>query len=119
MAKLLFHLRGVPDDEADSVRHLLEEQTIEFSETNAGILGIGTAAIWVVKPDEFDHAKNLVKAYQKQRYDQARSEYEHDKKTGKTPTLADAMRNNPIRLIGFLVASALLIYLVLLPFFIL
>ena len=47
MALLLFRLRNVPDDEADEVRHLLNENSIEFYETSAGNWGISMPAIWL------------------------------------------------------------------------
>ena len=40
MSKLLFRLRNVPDDEADEVRELLTQHSIEFYETGAGNWGI-------------------------------------------------------------------------------
>ena len=39
MATLLFRLRHVPDDEADDVRALLEENGIDFYETTPGNWG--------------------------------------------------------------------------------
>ena len=47
MAKLLFKLRGVPDDEADDVRQLLEENGMRVYETSAGTWGTGVPAIWL------------------------------------------------------------------------
>ncbi|MEE3087569.1 MAG: DUF6164 family protein, partial [Pseudomonadota bacterium] len=40
MAKLLFRMRDVPDDEAEEVRELLTQNKITFFETFAGNWGI-------------------------------------------------------------------------------
>lgn len=47
MSKLLFKLRGVPDDEADEIRALLAEKQIEYYETSAGNWGISLPALWL------------------------------------------------------------------------
>ena len=36
----LFNLRGVPEDEAEDIRQLLDEHEIEFYETSAGNWGV-------------------------------------------------------------------------------
>ena len=45
MSKLLFRLRHVPEDEAEEVRALLEQNSIEFFETFAGNWGISLPAL--------------------------------------------------------------------------
>ena len=47
MRELLFHLRGVTDDEADDVRELLREAGIEFYETQAGRWNLSVPALWL------------------------------------------------------------------------
>lgn len=81
MAKLLFRLNGVPDDEADDVRTLLQEHAIEIYETNAGRWLIGVAAIWL--PDELEYvkARALIDAYQAERYRRLQQEKTHNKQS--------------------------------------
>ena len=119
MAKLLFPLRGVPDDEAEAVRLLLGENEIATSETHAGVLGIGTAAIWVTQADDFDKAKRLLSDFQQQRYQNARAEYALDKQAGRERTTLDLFKEKPLQYIGYVVVAIMLIYLVMIPFFIL
>ena len=45
MAKLLFNLRNVPDDEADEVRDLLTAHGVDWYETRPGNWGISTGAL--------------------------------------------------------------------------
>lgn len=79
MAKLLFRLNGVPDDEADDVRHLLDHTHIDCYETTAGRWGVSLAAIWVRDEGEYDKARQLIDDYQETRRQQAQSvsEQEH------------------------------------------
>lgn len=67
MATLLFKLNGVPDDEADAVRTLLEEARIEFYETSSGRWGISVAALWLPAEQDYDRARALIDDYQKER----------------------------------------------------
>ena len=82
MALLLFRLRNVPDDEADEVRHLLNENSIEFYETSAGNWGISMPAIWLRNDDDYDLAFSLLHQYQLSRSQRMRAEYEADKAAG-------------------------------------
>ena len=45
MAKLLFNLRNVPEDEADEVRQLLTTHGVDWYETRPGPWGISTGAL--------------------------------------------------------------------------
>ncbi len=117
MAKLLFHLRGVPEDEALAVRNLLAKNEIEITETNAGLLGIGTAAIWVADPGQYNTAKTLLDHYQEDRYREARRNYEIDKKAGKARQFIDLLRENPLRFTLSVAVIIGLVYLFVMPFF--
>ncbi len=117
MAKLLFRLRGVPDDEALAVRDLLAENEIESSETNAGFLGIGTAAIWVAGADQYDTAKALLDHYQEERYREARRKYELEKEAGRERQFVDLLREKPLRFLFSVAVIIGLIYLFVMPFF--
>ncbi|WP_421711891.1 DUF6164 family protein [Alcanivorax sp.] len=47
MTTLLLNLRRVPDDEADEVRALLEQNQILFYETAPSMWGISSGGIWL------------------------------------------------------------------------
>jgi len=116
MAQKLYPLRSVPDDEAEEMRVLLREHDIDFHETSSGFFGIGTAAIWVNNPAQFDDARALITDYQAQRYTQARREYLTQKSRGVQPRFSDLLRKNPSRVITYLLTVLVLIFLSTLPF---
>ncbi|TBR42746.1 hypothetical protein CBF23_006090 [Marinomonas agarivorans] len=60
MAKLVFLLKNVPDEEADDIRTLLTENEIEFYETSAGRWQISLAAIWVRHNQDYATARRLI-----------------------------------------------------------
>ncbi|GIT21853.1 MAG: hypothetical protein CM1200mP40_15350 [Gammaproteobacteria bacterium] len=57
-------MRYVPEDEAQEVRELLEENDIAYFETHAGYWGISVPAIWAKREDQFDRARELIEKYQ-------------------------------------------------------
>ncbi|MAM89677.1 DUF6164 family protein [Allohahella sp. A8] len=74
MRELLFHLRGVPDDEADDVRELLKEAGIEFYETEAGRWNLSVPALWLPDGSQLAEARALIDAYQHERYERAQAD---------------------------------------------
>ena len=74
MAKLLFRLRNVPDDEAEAVRALLKAQGFETYETTSGLFQISMPAIWLVHDEDFLLARGLIEQWQHERLHQARAE---------------------------------------------
>lgn len=67
MAKLVFALKYVPEEEANDIRALLTENEIEFYETTAGRWQISLAAIWVRHNEDFQRARALIEEDQQQR----------------------------------------------------
>jgi hypothetical protein len=116
MAKLLFSLRNVPDDEADDVRELLEQNHIDFYETSAGNWGISVPAIWLQDKTEYPRAKSLIDDYQKKRFIQQRAVYEQLKREGKHRTLTDIIKENPLRFILYIIIILVLLYFSTRPF---
>ena len=57
MTTLLLNLRRVPDDEADEVRALLEQNQILFYETAPSMWGISSGGIWLTQPEDRERAK--------------------------------------------------------------
>lgn len=71
MAKLLFKMYGVPEDEIEDVRALCEQYELEIYETEMGRWGIGIAAIWLRHNNQYDQAKEVLEEYQQQRFENA------------------------------------------------
>lgn len=118
MAKLLFKLNGVPEDEAEDVRQLLDEGGFEFYETSAGFFGLGVAAIWMRDITHFDPAKKAIDDYQAERAVVMRERYEQRVADGEEPTLWDNLIASPIRAIGLLILICFVLAIMLLPFWV-
>ncbi|MBK6619199.1 MAG: DUF6164 family protein [Nitrosomonas sp.] len=111
MSKLLFKLRGVPDDEADEIRALLTEKQIEYYETSAGNWGISLPALWLQDDSRYSEAKELLDAYQIARTQRIRAEYARLKQAGKQKTLRDSFLENPLVFAGYIFIVIVLLYL--------
>jgi hypothetical protein len=116
MPVLLFKLRGAPPDEIEEVRALLHEKEIEFYETQAGMWGIGTAAIWLRDDKRRDEARALLDAYQAERAARARGEYAALRKSGKLKPMWDRLRARPLAAIIGLIFILFILYISLAPF---
>jgi hypothetical protein len=116
MPVLLFKLNGAPPDEVEDMRALLHAEEIEFYETQAGMWGIGTAAIWLRDDSRLDEARALLGAYQMERAVRVRGEYAALKKAGKLQSLRDRVRARPLAAIIGLIFILFILYLSLAPF---
>lgn len=117
MATLLFRLRHVPDDEADDVRALLEENDIDYYETTPGNWGISMPALWLRDDAQQERAKTLLSAYQQERTRRMREEYEEARRQGAAPTLLASLRSQPGRFLFYTGLSAGILYLSISSFF--
>lgn len=116
MAKLLFRLNGVSDDEADQIRSLLEQHEIDFYETNAGRWGISMAAIWLRDDESFESARQLILESQQQRQIRLRSEFEEKIRSGDIPPWYQRVMQRPMDFIAVIVAIIGIVALMLWPF---
>ncbi|MGB2336083.1 MAG: DUF6164 family protein [Alcanivorax sp.] len=116
MTTLLLNLRQVPDDEAEEVRTLLNEQQIPFYETTPSLWGISSGGIWLTNPQDRERAKGLMEGYQEQRTRRERERFEEARRDGTAPTLAGRLRDQPGRALGVLIAVTILILVTLVPF---
>ncbi|CAM3481207.1 DUF6164 family protein [Halomonas lysinitropha] len=116
MAVLLFHLRHVPDEEAEEVRRLLDEHSLDTFETRAGFWGMGVAAIWLRDPHELPRARALIDAYQHALGERMRHEHDVLAARGEAPTLWRRLTRQPIRTLLFALLAAGVLALSLLPF---
>lgn len=116
MAILLFKLNGVPEDEAQDIRALLDEHAIDYYETEQGNWGISLAAIWLRDETQRERAAALIDAYQEERFKRARAEYEAKKQAGELETMLGRALRHPLRFIFYLLAILAILYLSTIPF---
>ncbi len=116
MARLLYKLNGVPEDEAQEMRDRLDEHAIDYYETSAGRWGISLAAFWLRDETQWQQANELLDQYQQQRYRYAREEYERLKAAGQLEGWLDRLRSRPLQMLIYLIAIAAVLYLSILPF---
>ena len=116
MALRIFNLRNVPDDEAEDVRELLQEDNIDFYETPPGNWGISVPAFWVRDDSQAPRAKSLIAAYQKERQIKAKAEYAKQKEVGEHRTLLDSVKENPLRFVVYMIIICGLLYISTMPF---
>lgn len=119
MAKLLLNLRGVPDDEADEIRALLEEQHIAFYETPPNRWGVSAGGIWIQNQEDVATCERLMAAYQVERRDRARAEYRAAQREGAARTVWTSFRDQPLPVIAAVLGIVLVIVLLLSPFLLL
>ncbi|WP_295625915.1 DUF6164 family protein [uncultured Nitrosomonas sp.] len=111
MAKILFRLNGVPDDEAYEVRELLTNNAIDYYETAPGNWGVSMPAIWLNDDSQFEKARALLDTYQNERTVRMREEYDRLKREGKNRTFWDAIIQKPVSFATHLALALLVIYL--------
>ncbi|MBT4835871.1 MAG: hypothetical protein HON94_00840 [Methylococcales bacterium] len=116
MPILLFKLRNVPEDEANDVRQILDDENIDYYESDAGKWGVSVAAIWLKNKEQRRHCKALIDQYQTERYRIKHAEYEQLKRNGKHKKLLDSFVQHPVRFVVYMSVSLFLIYLTLMPF---
>lgn len=113
MPVMLFRLNGVPEDEAQEVRALLEAHAIDFYETHGGNWGVSMAAIWLRDDSRLAEAKSLLGDYQRNRALRMREVW---RESGGPHWLVELL-SRPLRLIVYLGIIAAVIYLSIMPFF--
>ena len=111
MAKLLFRMRDVPDDEAEEVRELLTQNKITFFETFAGNWGISMPGLWLVNEQQFDEARALLDEYQEARSTRVKSQYLRQREQGEIRTFWESFRAEPVRFSVYLGLAALVLFL--------
>lgn len=116
MARLLFKLNNVLDDEAQDIRELLNAESIPFYETDAGFWRVGLDAIWLADGEYEEKARELIRIYQEKRTAQQQKNYAELAQQGQVPTLWQHFQMSPIRFIALSVAIIFVLGLTLLPF---
>ena len=116
MPTKLFSFKNVPDDEAEEIRELLAGNEIDYYETPNSKWGVSTAALWLKNEKQLKKANFLIEKYQTERAYRAREEYEKLKREGKNETIADKIKQNPIKVIFYLALIITILYLSIKPF---
>ena len=116
MPTLLFKLSHVPEDEAEEVRNLLSEHSIDFYETESGRWGISVAAIWVRDDSQLAAARELLYRYQHERGERMRAAYEAKRLAGEHETIISRFMLHPIRFILYLLGILAVFYFTVMPF---
>lgn len=109
MAKLIFSLRNVPDDEADEVRQLLAAHGFDWYETRPGPWGISGGALWLRDASAHAQARRLLDDYQRGRRDHAR---EQERLYGRQ-TFLELLRERPGHVLPRLLAMIAIVALML------
>lgn len=117
MSVLLIKTNGMPEDEAAEIRTLLDEAGLAFYETDEGRWGISVGGFWLKDKDDLAEARALLEKYDQERGERVRAEYRRLQLDGRAETLWDRLRNEPLRLIAYLLAIAAVLYLMLMPFY--
>ncbi|GGY01524.1 hypothetical protein GCM10007160_31790 [Litchfieldella qijiaojingensis] len=116
MAVLLFKLNNVPEEEAEEVRRLLCEHEFEFYETSAGRWRLSVAAIWLKDDSQAAAARAVIDEYQAELTARVRREHAELAAQGRAPTLWRKLARQPLRVLFFTVAAAIVLALSTLPF---
>lgn len=116
MARLIFDLRDVPDDEADDVRALLASADIAFYETRAAALGLFAGGLWVADDKLAPAAKTQIAHYQHARQLRVRAEYEAALRDGSAETSWQSIRRQPVKALVLFLAAVLIAAITVLPF---
>lgn len=116
MARLLFKLAQVPDDEAAEIRALLDEHQIRFYETDAGFFRVGLDAIWLADNTQEQEARELIANYQQARSMRQQQNYARLVEAGQMPGIWQHFCAQPVRFMLLVGAILFVAGLTLLPF---
>ncbi len=116
MPTLVFRLRNVPEDEANDVRALMEDNHLEWYETSAGNWGIAMPGIWINNDVDVGRARNLIDAYQKDRKTTLRSHYQQEVEEGRAMSFTQRLREQPARVLGIVLFCLFILYVSVNPF---
>ncbi|MBK5937519.1 MAG: DUF6164 family protein [Halorhodospira halophila] len=116
MAKLLLNLRGVPEDEADEVRGLLEQYHLDYYETPPNRWGITQGGIWLRDAEQYPQAKRLLDEYQRRRFERVRGEHEAMRRRGELETVTQRILREPLRFLIYFLLMAVILAFMTIPF---
>lgn len=116
MARLIFKLKSVSDDESDDIKNLLSENNIDFYESPAGNWEISLHALWIHDDAQYAQAKQLIDEYQVERSQRIRLETQQKIDQGDHETFIQRLSNKPVQFIIILVFIVFILYFSIVPF---
>ncbi len=116
MSVMLFRLRGVAEDEAEELRQMLVDNSIDFYETPADRWGVSMPGLWLKDESQLQQARNLIEQYHIARSTRVRHEYEQLKQEGKAETFIRRLKENPFMILVYIIMLAFVMYFFLVPF---
>jgi len=116
MAKILFRLRYVTEEEADEVRALLDQHAIDWYETSAGRFQISFPAIWLQDESQEVKARALLEDYQRDRAATVRREQAERVERGEADTFYSRLRAQPILVLLAMAAIVFILFISIRPF---
>jgi len=116
MSVPFFRLRNVPEDEAEDIRELLENNNIDYYETPAGNWGISMPSIWLNDDEQLEEAKALLAQYQTERQKRVRAERDQNKKSGKRESIVGELFSNPAQFVFYIAIAVVILYFSIKPF---
>ena len=117
MATMLMNLRGVPDDEADEVRELLDNHGVDYYETPPHRWGISMGGIWLRDDSRLAEVQSLLADYQTRRQQRAREQLAQARAEGRAETFIGRLRREPVSALLRAALAGGLLFLVLAPFY--
>lgn len=116
MAAFLYSLRHVPDEEAEAIRALLNDNQIDFYETPAGSWGITAAAVWLRDADQLPQAKELLEGFHVAWGQSQQEQHRQLQREGKAVGFIDGLKQQPVRVIAYLALALAILYVSVKPF---
>jgi len=116
MARLIFKLKSVSDDEAEDIKNLLSENEIEFYESPAGNWEISMNALWLNDEAQYAQAKQLIDEYQVKRSQRIRLETQQKIDLGEHETFSQRLFNKPVQIFIILAIIIFILYFSIMPF---
>lgn len=112
----LMNLRHVPDEEADEIRALFEENQVSYYETPPSRWGISMGGFWVHDEGDAERARTLLEDYQIRRLREQRALYQRDLAEGRTGGFRFRFRQKPVTTLAAIAAIIAIGLISLLPF---
>jgi len=116
MPSLVFRLRNVPEDEADDIRSLMDENEFDWYETSAGNWGIAMPGIWVSKDADLPKARQLINTYQQERQSTMRDNYQQSVEAGNAVSFMQRLKQHPLKIAGLVLFCLFILFVSINPF---
>jgi hypothetical protein len=116
MAKIIFKLQSVSEDEAQDVKNLLSENGLDFYESPAGNWGVSMHALWLNDETQYGRAKQLIDEYQLDRSQRVRRETQQKIANGEYETFVNRLRKKPVQVLITLVFVIFILYVSIAPY---